>query len=57
MKRFVIEFSYSGKSKMRREEKNIEINSKYHQEKILWPIFTEDIPFHYANEFHRGKLH
>ncbi|GBM32550.1 hypothetical protein AVEN_187105-1 [Araneus ventricosus] len=37
--------------------KNIKISSTYYQEKVLSPIFTEEIPFPYPNDFQRVKLH
>ena len=37
-------------------EENVTINSKHYQEKILCPIFTEDIPFLYLSGFHRVKF-
>lgn len=50
-------FSYNGKLKIRRVEKNVKINSSYYQEKVLRPIFTEEIPLLYPNDFQRVKLH
>ncbi|GBM55268.1 hypothetical protein AVEN_272339-1 [Araneus ventricosus] len=50
-------FSYNGKLKIRRAEKNVKINSTYYQEKVLRPIFTEEISCLYPNDFQRVKLH
>ncbi|GBN23068.1 hypothetical protein AVEN_233990-1 [Araneus ventricosus] len=36
--------------------KNVQINSTYYQEKVLRPIFTEEIPFFYPNDCQRVKL-
>ncbi|GBO46880.1 hypothetical protein AVEN_39946-1 [Araneus ventricosus] len=49
--------SYNGKLKIRRVKKSVKINSTYYQEKVLRPIFTEEIPFLYPNDFQRVKLH
>ncbi|GBN30660.1 hypothetical protein AVEN_237540-1 [Araneus ventricosus] len=44
--------------KNKKSGKNVKINSSYYQEKILRPIFTEEIPFLYPNDFPpRVKLH
>lgn len=40
----VVGFSYNGKLKIKRVEKNVKINSKYYQEHILSPIFLNEIP-------------
>ncbi|GBO29915.1 hypothetical protein AVEN_208472-1 [Araneus ventricosus] len=53
----VVRFSYNGKLKIRRVKKNVKINSTYYQENFLRPIFTEEIPFLYPNDFQRVKLH
>ena len=37
--------------------KNVKFNSKYYQEKVLHPMYAEEIPFLYPNGFHRIKLH
>jgi len=39
----VADFSYKGKLKIKRVEKNVKINSKYYQEHILSPIFLNEI--------------
>ncbi|GBM51342.1 hypothetical protein AVEN_110799-1 [Araneus ventricosus] len=43
--------------KIKKSGKNVKINSTYYQEKVLHPIFTEEIPFLYPNDFQRVKLH
>ncbi|GBN45107.1 hypothetical protein AVEN_138587-1 [Araneus ventricosus] len=50
-------FSYNGKLKISRVEKNFKINSTYYRERVLHPIFTEEIPFLYLNDFQIVKLH
>ncbi|GBM27937.1 hypothetical protein AVEN_146159-1 [Araneus ventricosus] len=36
---------------------NVKIESTYYQEKVLRPIFAEEIPLLYPNDFQRVKLH
>ncbi|GBL89123.1 hypothetical protein AVEN_255253-1 [Araneus ventricosus] len=51
-------FSYNGKLKMRRMEKNVQINSTYYQEKVLRPILTEKhlfIPITFRVKLHQDK--
>ena len=38
-------FSYNEKLKIKTVRKNVKINSKFYQEKVLSPIFTEKISF------------
>ena len=49
--------SYKRKLKIRRVGKNVKINSKYYQGKVLCSIFRKDIPFLYFNDFYRVKPH
>jgi hypothetical protein len=53
-------FSYQGKLKLRKIERNTKINSVYYQNNILSPIFKEEIPNLYGSEtcnvvFHHDK--
>lgn len=50
-------FSYNGKLKIRKVEKNVKINSDYYQKYVLTPIFKEDIPSLYPNNLHCVKFH
>ena len=48
-------FSYNGK--LEKWGRNVKIFSKYHQEKVLRAIFTEEFLFLCPNGFDRVKLH
>lgn len=50
-------FSYNGKLKIKRVEKNVKINSKYYQEHILSPIFLNEIPSLYPQCHQSVRLH
>ena len=50
-------FSYNGKLTIKRIEKNAKINSIYYQEKILTPIFKEEIPSLYPFDLYKVELH
>lgn len=47
-------FSYNGKLKIRRVERNAKIYSSYFLKNTM---FTEEIRFLYPNDFERVKLH
>ena len=53
----IAEFCHNGKLKLRRVGKNAKINSMYYQKDVLRPIFTEEIPFLYLDDFYKVKLH
>ena len=49
--------SYNGKLKIRKVERNVKINSEYYQQRILTPIFEEEIPELYGNSVNKVYFH
>ena len=56
----VASFSYKGRKKIKKIDKNVKINSKCYQEHVLTPVFKYEIPdfyshFHQCIELHQDK--
>ena len=50
-------FCYNGKLIIRRVEKKAKVNSVYYQEKILSPIYLDEIPSLYGSEMNNVWIH
>ena len=50
-------FCYNGKFIIRRVEKKDKVNSVYYQEKVLSPIYFDEIPSLYGSEMNNVWIH